>query len=148
VVNALNYGSLAVNGLGLINTLVALHEKYHSKDLTPLEVFQFASSVLFFTMSAMNTKTASTVIKETQSGIIKDFEGSLRSNRHRRMFRRVAKQTHGKDGNTMQGNAKVRIVSVIERHASLTILNPWKELSHIGHTFCDYNFVGHNKIMR
>lgn len=118
---ALNYGSLAVNGLGLINTLVTLHEKYRSDDLTKLEVFQFASSVLFFTMSAVNTKTASSIIKETQSGIIKDFEGSLRSNRHRRMFRRVARQTQGKDGNTMQGNAKVRIVSVIERHASLTI---------------------------
>jgi hypothetical protein len=120
-VTALNYGSLAVNGLGLINTLVTLHEKYRSDDLTKLEVFQFASSVLFFTMSAVNTKTASSIIKETQSGIIKDFEGSLRSNRHRRMFRRVARQTQGKDGNTMQGNAKVRIVSVIERHASLTI---------------------------
>jgi hypothetical protein len=121
VVTALNCGSLTVNGLGLINTLVILHEKYHSDDLTKLEVFQFASSVLFFTMSAVNTKTASTIIKETQSSIIKDFEGSLRSNRHRRMFRRVARQTQGKDGNTMQGNAKVRIVSVIEKHASLTI---------------------------
>jgi hypothetical protein len=121
LVNALNYGSLAVNGLGLINTLVILHEKHRSNDLTKLEVFQFASSVLFFTMSAVNTKTASTIIKETQSGMIKDFEGSLRSNRHRRMFRRVAKQTQGKDGNTMQGNAKVSIVSVIEKHASLTI---------------------------
>jgi hypothetical protein len=136
MVTALNYGSLAVNGLGLINTFVALQEKYRSDDLTTLEVFQFASSVLFFTMSAVNTKTASTIIKETQSGIIKDFEGSLRSNRHRRMFRRVARETQGKDGHTMQGNAKVRIVSVIERHASLTIQNPWKEVSpvmpHIG----------------
>lgn len=121
MVNALNYGSLAVNGLGLFNTFVALCEKHNSEGVTSLEVFQFGSSLLFFTMSAVNTKTASALIKETQSGIMKDFEGSLRSNRHRRMFRRVARQTQGNDGNSMQGNAKVRIVSMIERHASLTI---------------------------
>jgi hypothetical protein len=123
-VNALNYGSLTVNGFGLINNLVALHEKYKSEGVTPLEAFQFASSVLFFSMSVVNTKTASTIIKETQSGIMKDFEGSLRSNRHRKMFRKVAKQTQGQDGNSMQGNAKVRIVSVIDRHASGNYLRP------------------------
>jgi hypothetical protein len=110
VVNALNYGSLTVNGFGLINSFVALHEKHLSEGVTPVEVFQFASSVLFFSMSAVNMKTAGAMIKERQSGIMKDFETSLRSNRHRRMFRRVAKQTQGKDGNSMQGNAKVRIL--------------------------------------
>ncbi|PNF18695.1 hypothetical protein B7P43_G04997, partial [Cryptotermes secundus] len=107
MVTALNYGSLAANGLGLFSTFVALCEKHNSEGVTPLEVFQFGSSLLFFSMSAMNTKTASAIIKETQSGIINEFEGSLRSNRHRRMFRRVAKQTQGNDGNSMQGNAKV-----------------------------------------
>jgi hypothetical protein len=64
-------------------------------------------------MSAFNVKTADTIIKETQNTVISDFEASLRSNRHRRMFRRVAKQTQGEDGNTIQGNAKVRSVCVI-----------------------------------
>jgi hypothetical protein len=112
-VNFLNFGSLAVNGIGLINNFASLIEKYHSKELTPLEVFQFASSCLFFTMSAVNIKTAGAIIKETQNTVLSDFEASLRSNRHRRMFRRVANQTRGEDGNTVQGNAKVRIVCVI-----------------------------------
>jgi hypothetical protein len=110
MVNALNYGSLTVNGYGLINSFIALREKHLSEGVTPVEVFQFASSVLFFSMSAVNVRTASTIIKETQNGIIKDFEASLRSNRHRRMCRRVAKETRGKGGNTMEGNAKVRIL--------------------------------------
>jgi hypothetical protein len=113
VVNILNFGSLTVNGIGLANNFASLYKKHHSEGLTPLEVFQFASSCLFFTMSAVNIKTAGSIIKETQSKVIGDFEASLRSNRHRRMFRRVAKQTQGEDGNTMQGNAKVRSVCVI-----------------------------------
>jgi hypothetical protein len=112
-VNVLNYGSLAVNGIGLVNNLASLCEKHRSKELTKLEVFQFASSCLFFTMSAVNIRTANAIVTETQSQVIGDFEASLRSNRHRRMFRRVAKQTRGEDGNTMQGNAKVRSVCVI-----------------------------------
>jgi len=113
-VNILNFGSLTVNGLGLVNNFCSLYEKYHSKEeVTPLEVFQFASSCLFFTLSAVNIKTAGTIIKETQNTVLTDFEASLRSNRHRRMFRRVSKQTRGGDGNTMQGNAKVSSVCVI-----------------------------------
>lgn len=107
-VNILNFGSLTVNGLGLVNNFHSLYEKYRSKEkITTLEVFQFASSCLFFTLSAFNMKTANSIIKETQNAVISDFEASLRSNRHRRMFRRVARQTRGDDGNTMQGNAKV-----------------------------------------
>jgi hypothetical protein len=103
-----------VNGIALVNNFASLIEKYHSKEeITPLEVFQFASSCLFFTMSAFNVKTAGTIIKETQNTVISDFEASLRSNRHRREFRKVAQQTRGEDGNTMQGNAKVRSVCVI-----------------------------------
>jgi hypothetical protein len=112
-VNFLNFGSLAVNGIGLVNNFAYLCEKYQSEELTTLEVFQFASSCLFFSMSAVNIKTAGTIIKETQSTVISDFKASLRSNRHRRMFDKVAKQTQGADGNTMQGNAKVRNVCVI-----------------------------------
>jgi hypothetical protein len=112
-VNALNYGSLAVNGLALVNNFALLYEKYNSEELGVLEVFQFTSSCLFFTMSAFNIKTAGAIIKETQNQVISDFDANLRSNRHRRMFRRVAKQTRGEDGNTVQGNAKVSSVRVI-----------------------------------
>ncbi|KAJ4448625.1 hypothetical protein ANN_00015 [Periplaneta americana] len=106
-VTALNFGSLTVNGLGLVNGFLVLREKSQTGKLTCLEVFQFASSLLFFTMSAVNVKTADALITEAQNGVIGDFEASLRSNRHRRAFRRVAKQTQGEAGNSMEGNAKV-----------------------------------------
>ncbi|XP_069701501.1 uncharacterized protein [Periplaneta americana] len=106
-VTALNFGSLTVNGLGLVNGFLVLREKSQTGKLTRLEVFQFASSLLFFTMSAVNVKTADALITEAQNGVIGDFEASLRSNRHRRVFRRVAKQTQGEAGNSMEGNAKV-----------------------------------------
>ena len=102
-----------MNGLGLVNNFASMYEKYNSEELGLLEMFQFASSCLFFTMSAFNIKTAGAIIKETQNEVISDFNANLRSNRHRRMFRRVAKQTRGEDGNTMQGNAKVSSVCVI-----------------------------------
>jgi hypothetical protein len=103
-----------MNGIGLINSFVAVVEKRRSNKLTALDVFQFASSCMFFSMSAINIKTANSIITETQNNVISDFEASLRSNRHRRMFRRVAKETRGEDGMTMHGNAKVRQIFVIE----------------------------------
>ncbi|KAJ9598350.1 hypothetical protein L9F63_010966 [Diploptera punctata] len=107
LVNALNFSSLAVNGVGLVNNFVLLQEKAKNKELKPLEVFQFASSVLFFTMSAVNMKTANTLIRETQDGFIGDYEANLRSKRHQRQFRRLVRDTKGEEGNSMQANARV-----------------------------------------
>jgi hypothetical protein len=112
-VNILNFGSLTVNGIGLVNNFASLYEKYQSEELTTLDVFQFASSCLFFTMSAVNIKTANSIIKDTQSKFISDYKAGLRSNRHRRALDKYAKQTQREDGNIMQGHAKVRSVCVI-----------------------------------
>ncbi|PSN39001.1 hypothetical protein C0J52_14021 [Blattella germanica] len=99
--------SLTVNGLGLLNNILRLREKAVTGDLRPLDVFQFTSSLLFFTMSAINMKTANAIIRETQDGMLGSYETSLRSNRHRREFRRLVKETQGVDGNSIQGNARV-----------------------------------------
>ncbi|XP_067013230.2 uncharacterized protein [Anabrus simplex] len=102
----LNIGSLVINGLGVIHGAFMLHSKYNDGELTALDVFQFSASVLFFTHSVVNMKTADTIIRETQNDVIQKYEANLRSNRHRKMFRKVARNTQ-KDMGAVEGRAKV-----------------------------------------
>nr|CAD7197667.1 unnamed protein product [Timema douglasi] len=106
LVTALNMSSLAANGAGVLNSLILMRERYKSGDLTNLEIFQFASQVLFFTNSLINIKTANAIIKDNQKVVLNEFEASLRSNKHRRMYRRLAMNTRGEQ-DAMHGDAKV-----------------------------------------
>ncbi|XP_067013132.1 uncharacterized protein [Anabrus simplex] len=102
----LNIGSLVINGLGVIHGAFMLHSKYNEGELTALDVYQFSASVLFFTHSVVNMKTADTIIRETQNDVIQKYEANLRSNRHRKMFSKVARNTQ-KDMGAEEGRAKV-----------------------------------------
>ncbi|XP_049830530.1 uncharacterized protein LOC126272055 [Schistocerca gregaria] len=105
--NALNVTSLAVNATGLGIGAISLSERIKEGEATPLEVAQFSASLLFFAHATVNFQTASQIIKETQKGVIEDFEKSLRSNRHRKQFKKLAKNTAAAGENPVDGNARV-----------------------------------------
>ncbi|XP_049814706.1 uncharacterized protein LOC126262260 [Schistocerca nitens] len=105
--NALNVTSLAVSATGISIGAISLSERIKEGEATPLEVFQFSASLLFFAHATVNFQTASQIIKETQKGVIEDYEKSLRSNRHRKQFKKLAKNTAATGENPMDGNARV-----------------------------------------
>ncbi|XP_049964687.1 uncharacterized protein LOC126485104 isoform X2 [Schistocerca serialis cubense] len=105
--NALNVTSLAVNATGIGIGAISLRERIKEGEATALEVFQFSASLLFFAHATVNFQTASQIIKETQKGVMEDFEKSLRSNRHRKQFKKLAKNTAATGENPMDGNARV-----------------------------------------
>ncbi|XP_049815280.1 uncharacterized protein LOC126262586 [Schistocerca nitens] len=105
--NALNVTSLAVNATGIGIGAFSLGERIKEGEATPLEVLQFSASVLFFTHATVNFQTASQIIKDTQKGVIEDYQKSLRSNRHRRAFKKLARNTAATGDNLVDGNAKV-----------------------------------------
>ncbi|XP_049832908.1 uncharacterized protein LOC126273398 [Schistocerca gregaria] len=105
--NALNVTSLAVNATGIGIGAFSLGERFKEGEATPLEVLQFSASVLFFAHATINFQTASQIIKDTQRGVIEDYEKSLRSNRHRRAFKKLASNTAATGDSLVDGNARV-----------------------------------------
>uniref|UniRef100_V5G249 DUF4781 domain-containing protein n=1 Tax=Anoplophora glabripennis TaxID=217634 RepID=V5G249_ANOGL len=61
--SVVNVACLTTSGLGIINSLSNIIDKGMNDTLTPLDIYQFTASCVFFTHSAMNFQTASTIIK-------------------------------------------------------------------------------------
>lgn len=97
-------GSLTVNGIGIVHGLAVLIDKSERNELTPLDVFQFSASVLFFTNAAISFRTASTIIKEVQHDVISSHREGL-SKDARKLFNKQTGKLRGRD--EMHGNAKV-----------------------------------------
>ncbi|XP_026318242.1 uncharacterized protein LOC113228990 isoform X2 [Hyposmocoma kahamanoa] len=101
---AIQTGSLTVNGIGIVHGLANLIDKNDRNELTPLDVFQFSASVLFFTNAAINMKTASTIIKEVQHDVINSHREGL-SPEAKILFNKQTDRLRGP--REMHGNAKV-----------------------------------------
>ncbi|XP_068087029.1 uncharacterized protein [Anabrus simplex] len=98
-VTALSMCSVAITGLGVVNNGFVLHEKYKEKSLTALDVYQFTTSAFFFAHSAINIKTAGTIIAETQNNIMEVYQGTSKSHKHHRKF---SKFKEWQSGNAIQ----------------------------------------------
>lgn len=101
---AVQTGSLTVNGIGIIHGLALLIDKNDRNELTPLDVFQFSASILFFTNAAINMKTASTIIKEVQHDVINSHRENL-TPEAKKLFNKQTGRLRGP--REMHGNAKV-----------------------------------------
>lgn len=97
-------GSLTLSGIGIIHSLADLIDKTERNQLTSLDVFQFSTSILFFTNSLVNVKTASTIIKEVQHDIIENHRKYL-SPEAKKLFNKHTGQLRGP--REMHGNANV-----------------------------------------
>jgi len=100
--NTLNVSSLTVNGIGIVSNVYDLSQK---EKVTALDVANLSLSVLFFTNSAMNLKTARTIIKETQKNVL-DFSKTKLDDQAKAGLRAFEKQNKKETRSTMYGNAK------------------------------------------
>lgn len=104
-INVLSFSNVALNGVGLLNHIYGLMEKRKNQKLSSLDILNLSASLLLFAHSAVNVKTAKSIIENAQSDVLQEFENSLRSNKHKKMFRRVAENTRGEDN--IEGNARI-----------------------------------------
>ena len=115
VSTALNVTSVTVSGFGVFNSFYVVSQK---DEVTALDVFQLTSAIFFFTHAAVNTKTASGIIKDAQRKTIAAERKSL-STEHQEVFDKF-QQGHketvepGKV-HEMHGNAEfIRNIKVIK----------------------------------
>jgi len=123
----LSVTALSVSGIGIINSIVEISKK---DKVTGLDVLQLTTSVFFFTHSAINFKTASTMIKEAQNSKLASIKQTL-SPEEQKVFDSMLK---GKQEMVTPG--KVRTM-----HGSKEFI---RELKHIGnkHEFFSHFTAG------
>ncbi|XP_022229538.2 uncharacterized protein LOC111078908 [Drosophila obscura] len=99
-VNGMNISSIVISGTGVANGVLDLILKYQDgDDVTAMDVLQLSASLVLFTHSVYNFRLASTIINDTANSKIGSYRETL-SNRQRRAFDKVSKETIRIRGNT------------------------------------------------
>lgn len=128
VVNTINITNLGASGVNIANSTYDVVNRWRDDNERPsaLAILQLSTSVLFFGHAVYNFRSATTIIDETQAKVLQNYQDSLRSNRHRKTFTKMMKETiRQNDGNAAQGKAEVistirKIPNKDELFASLT----------------------------
>ncbi|CAH1128045.1 unnamed protein product [Ceutorhynchus assimilis] len=109
LVNTIGVLNLGAGGASLINSGYDVFDQWYNENQTPsaLTILQLSSSVLFFGHAVYNFRGAQTIIEETQARVLKDYQDSLRSNRHRKTFNKLMKETIRTQGDGARGRAEV-----------------------------------------
>uniref|UniRef100_A0A914V0R5 DUF4781 domain-containing protein n=1 Tax=Plectus sambesii TaxID=2011161 RepID=A0A914V0R5_9BILA len=117
-VTLLGGASLSVNGIGIVHGAANLYERARNNQLTPLDVFQFTASVLFFTNSIVSIKTASGIIEDVQRNVLNKFEEHVNNLPHEQQapYRELLTAApDAKDGRIIHENARIiKGISIIE----------------------------------
>ncbi|VEN62899.1 unnamed protein product [Callosobruchus maculatus] len=109
-VNGIQIANIGASGVGLVNSGYEIVDQYFNNNQTPsaLTIVQLGTSILFFGNAVFSFKSCGTLIEETQQQTLKNFNDSLRSNRHRKTFNKLVKSTiSSNDGNKKAGMAEV-----------------------------------------
>ncbi|XP_072397359.1 uncharacterized protein [Diabrotica undecimpunctata] len=109
-VNAISVANIGISGIGIINSSYDVFDMWinHNQAPSALTILQLSSSVLFFGNAVYNFRTVGQMIDETQGRVLEDYHDSLRSNRHRKTFNKLMKETiRQNEGNQVQGRAEV-----------------------------------------
>ncbi|XP_018330293.1 uncharacterized protein LOC108740466 isoform X2 [Agrilus planipennis] len=109
VVNTLNVTNLAIGATALGNSMYYVYFSWRNgEEISTLTTLQLATSALFFVNSVYNFRTAATIIEENQTNVLNQIKSDLRSNKHRKMFDKMHKETiRMNGGNRQAGNADV-----------------------------------------
>ncbi|XP_062129833.1 uncharacterized protein LOC133841408 [Drosophila sulfurigaster albostrigata] len=92
-VNSMNISSIMISATGLTSGVIDLILKHQDgDDISTMDVLQLSASLFLFTHSVYNFKLASTIINDTANNRIGSYRETL-SNRQRRMFDKVVKET-------------------------------------------------------
>ncbi|XP_030385152.1 uncharacterized protein LOC115632232 isoform X2 [Scaptodrosophila lebanonensis] len=99
-INGMNISSIVISGTGVANGILELILKSQDgDDVSTMDVLQLSASLVLFTHSVYNFRLASTIISETQNSTISSYRKTL-SNRQRRSFDKIAKETQRLRGPT------------------------------------------------
>ncbi|XP_008201867.1 uncharacterized protein LOC100678274 [Nasonia vitripennis] len=92
--DAIMISNLFINSVGVGYNSLNMVQKYRETgEVSAKDIFFLTAHVLFICNSAVKMRLASEIIKSDQNQILKDYEDSLRSNRHRKEFRRLVRNT-------------------------------------------------------
>ncbi|TMW51893.1 hypothetical protein DOY81_003022 [Sarcophaga bullata] len=106
LVNGINISSILLSGSGLANGIWDLILKYSDDDkITALDVLQLSASLVIFTHSVYNFQLASRIANDARVNSMRAYRETL-SNRQRKMFDKLSKETIRIRGNT-QGRIDV-----------------------------------------
>ncbi|XP_043281340.1 uncharacterized protein [Venturia canescens] len=101
-------GNLVVNGVGLSFKSYDIYTAYkEGRDVSAVDVGMLVGHMFFFGNSVMNIRFARTIIESSQAQLLKDYEASLRSNRHRKEFQRMARNTRAAGTNDISSNEEI-----------------------------------------
>ncbi|ULT84317.1 hypothetical protein L3Y34_013179 [Caenorhabditis briggsae] len=104
-VNAAIFANFAVSGIALTASGYNIFEKVANGERpTPLELFQFSTSLLFFTNAAVNLQTAEKLIQQTTQEKINEYRDTLKTAEDKQQFDHTInenmKKTEGQPGNS------------------------------------------------
>lgn len=106
--DAIIISNLFVNSVGVGYNSMSMIQKYRETgEVSAKDVFFLTAHVLFICNSAVKIRFASEIIKSDQNQILKDYEDSLRSNRHRKEFRRLVRNTGANIADEVSRNEQI-----------------------------------------
>lgn len=106
--DAVLIGNLIVNGVGVgYKSWDVVATYIENGEVSVSDVFFLTTHIFFFCNSVVNVRLAANFIETSQGQLLKDYEDSLRSNRHRKAFQRMARNTRSAGTNDISSNEEI-----------------------------------------
>ena len=106
--DAVLIGNIVINGVGIgFRSCDIIFTLKNDGEVSPRDIFFLTAHILFFCNSVINAQLAENLIKSSQGQMLKDYEDSLRSNRHRNEFQRMARNTRAKFTDDVTSNKEI-----------------------------------------
>lgn len=106
--NVIAIGNIVVNGAGIGNGVYSIVQNYNEKkEISAIEITQVVAHLLFFGNAVLNFQTAKTVISNSQQQVLQDYENSLRSNRHKKAFKKIRQNTRASNADSITGDSEI-----------------------------------------
>ncbi|GJQ74306.1 putative cognition protein, partial [Trypoxylus dichotomus] len=94
-ITAINSANILISGTATINSCSDVIQQYIDDSVVPsaLTIAQLGSSLFFFGNSLYHFQTGQTMVQEMQATKLNEISEGLRSNRHRKTFNKMLKET-------------------------------------------------------
>ena len=100
--------TLVVSGCGTGLSAYNIFDNYkESKTVSYQDILNLTANLLLLGNSVISLKLSKTIIENQQTSIIKDYEASLRSNRHRKEFQKMIRNTKTTISNPTELNQQI-----------------------------------------
>ncbi|KAI4461600.1 hypothetical protein MML48_5g00013637 [Holotrichia oblita] len=116
-ITLINSANLAIGGTAFINACYDIRSQYCEDGVVPsaLTIAQLGSSLFFFGNSIYNFRTGAALVKEIQTTTLNEIHDGLRSNRHRKTFNKMLKETVRIKG---EARGRAEVIATLRNSAS------------------------------